>query len=122
METFATHPFQSSSCFLADDAAVNTGSGGGFKRMQVMVVSLGWCELADEDLTPENSSKAVNRCIVDLSTKDSELVKEDAVEKEAAGVWGGGRDLVLELDEGSLKLIDPDTGACLNSQAIHAIR
>ena len=82
--------------------------------MQVMVVSLGWCELADEDLTPENSSKAVNRCIVDLSTKDTE--------KEASGVWGGGRDLVLELDEGSLKLIDPDTGACLNSQAIHAIR
>ena len=90
--------------------------------MQVMVVSLGWCELADEDLTPENSSKAVNRCIVDLSTKDNEFVKEDAVEKEASGVWGGGRDLVLELDEGSLKLIDPDTGACLNSQAIHAIR
>ena len=29
---------------------------------QVVVVSLGWCELADEDLTPENSSKAVNRC------------------------------------------------------------
>ena len=29
--------------------------------MQVMVVSLGWCELAEEDLTPENSSKAVNR-------------------------------------------------------------
>jgi len=108
---------------VQDDAAVSTGSGtGGFKRMQVMVVSLGWCELADEDLTPENSSKAVNRCIVDLSTKDNEFVKEDAVEKEASGVWGGGRDLVLELDEGSLKLIDPDTGACLNSQAIHAIR
>ena len=27
----------------------------------MVVVSLGWCELADEDLTPENSSKAVNR-------------------------------------------------------------
>ena len=80
-----------------------------------MVVSLGWCELADEDLTPENSSKAVNRCIVDLSS-----VEESGQEK--AGVWGQGRDLVLELDEGSLKLMDPDTGACLNSQPIHAIR
>ena len=80
------------------------------------MVSLGWCELAEEDLTPENSSKAVNRCIVDLSgTKDDE-------ETEKPGVWGHGRDLVLELDEGSLKLIDPDTGACLNSQPIHAIR
>ena len=83
-----------------------------------MVVSLGWCELADEDLTPENSSKAVNRCIVDLSTKDTD--KEGEVEKP--GVWGQGKDLVLELDEGSLKLMDPETGACLNSQPIHAIR
>ena len=32
-----------------------------FPSTQVVVVSLGWCELADEDLTPENSSKAVNR-------------------------------------------------------------
>ena len=32
---------------------------------QVVVVSLGWCELGDEDLTPENSSKAVNRFFSD---------------------------------------------------------
>ena len=82
--------------------------------MQVMVSSLGWCELCEEDLTPENSSKAVNRCIVDLSSKESEA--------EKAGVWGEGRDLVLELDEGSLKLINPESGDCLNSQPIHAIR
>jgi hypothetical protein len=29
---------------------------------------------------------------------------------------------VLELDEGSLKLLDPETGDLLNSQQIHAIR
>ena len=87
--------------------------------MQVMVVSLGWCELADEDLTPENSSKAVNRCIVDLSTKDD---SEGEPAGEKPGVWGHGKDLVLELDEGSLKLMDPESGACLNSQPIHAIR
>ena len=79
-----------------------------------MVRSLGWCELCEEDLTSENSSKAVNRCIVDLSSKECEADK--------AGVWGEGRDLVLELDEGSLKLIDPESGDCLNSQPIHAIR
>ena len=70
----------------------------------------------DEDLTPENSSKAVNRCIVDLSTNEIDS------DTEKPGVWGQGKDLVLELDEGSLKLMDPDTGACLNSQPIHAIR
>ena len=48
----------------------------------VMVTSLGWCELGEEDLTPENSSKAVNRCIVDLSSKECEADK--------AGVWGEG--------------------------------
>ena len=29
---------------------------------------------------------------------------------------------VLELDEGSLKLLEPESGAVLNSQQIHAIR
>jgi len=87
----------------------------GFKPMQVCVASLGWCELAEDDLTPENSSKAVNRCIVDLSCKENENI-------EKAGVWGNGRELILELDEGSLKLIDPEDGTTLNSQPIHAIR
>merc|ERR1719297_226784 len=75
---------------VQDDGGAGGAGGRAFKRMQVMVVSLGWCELAEEDLTPENSSKAVNRCIVDLTT-----TQEDA----RPGVWGGGRDLVLELDE-----------------------
>ena len=60
--------------------------------MQVVVSSLGWCELAEDDLTPENSSKAVNRydlpinavmtrvinyrCIVDLSCKENENVEK----------------------------------------------
>ena len=52
---------------------------------------------------------------MDLSTKDES-------ETEKPGVWAHGKDLVLELDEGSLKLIEPDSGACLNSQPIHAIR
>ena len=38
-----------------------TRSGSGFKPMQVGVTSLGSCELAEDDLTPENSSRAVNR-------------------------------------------------------------
>ena len=42
--------------------------------------------------------------------------------QERSGVWGEGLDLVLELDEGSLKLLRPDTGQLLNSQPIHAIR
>ena len=114
-------------CFITEEASATPG----FKPMQVMVASLGWCELAEDDLTPENSSKAVNRydlpinagmpnvtnyrCIVDLSSKENENM-------EKSGVWGEGRELILELDEGSLKLIDPEDGTTLNSQPIHAIR
>jgi len=97
------------------DESGMTRSGSGFKPMQVGVVSLGCCELGEDDLTPENSSRAVNRCIVELSNKEASL-------QERSGVWGDGADLVLELDEGSLKLLEHSTGKLLNSQPIHAIR
>ena len=112
-KTFSLAKFLSWDHFIIVEETV-CGGQGGFRKMQVMVRSLGWCELCEEDLTSENSSKAVNRCIVDLSSKECEADK--------AGVWLEGRDLVLELDEGSLKLIEPDSGRCLNSQPIHAIR
>ena len=51
---------------------------------------------------------------------------------DPASLWGGGRDLILELDEGTLKLVDPQppcpsgtgevTRQVLNSQPIHTIR
>ncbi len=45
------------------------------------VRSLGWTEIAEEELTPERSSKAVNRAIVDLSTGRNDY--QDNVSK-----WG----------------------------------
>ena len=54
---------------------------------------------------------------------------------DAASLWGGGKDLILELDERTLKLVDTDPIVCpsgsdetkscrqvLNSQPIHTIR
>nr|CAH0105759.1 unnamed protein product [Daphnia galeata] len=79
------------------------------------VRSLGWVEIAEEDLTPERSSKAVNRCIVDLSLGRHDLL-------DVVGRWGDGKDLFMDLDEGSLKLIDTESFAVLNSQPIHTIR
>lgn len=48
------------------------------------VRSLGWVRIAEEDLTPERSSKAVNKCIVDLSLGRNDI-------NDAVGRWGDVR-------------------------------
>lgn len=81
--------------------------------------SLGWIELREDELTPENSSKAVNRCIIQLASQQQE---SQEVTPSTPGQWGEGKKLTLELNEGSLTLIQPETGTVLNSQPIHSIR
>ncbi|RCN35709.1 phosphotyrosine interaction domain protein [Ancylostoma caninum] len=79
------------------------------------VRSLGWTEIAEEDLTAERSSRAVNRAIVDLSTGRNDVM--DNVSK-----WGDGRELIMELDDNELTLIDPDTMTVVHSEKIPQIR
>lgn len=94
-------------------------SDAGFKSIQVGVKSLGCCELTDEDLTPEHSSKSVNRCIVDLSS----LEMDQSGGSQKAGIFGSEDSaLVLELSSKKLSLYDCTTGDLLFSQAIHSIR
>lgn len=76
--------------------------------MQVRVKALGSIQLNEESLTNENSSRAVNRCIIQLSTNEC--------------VADGGQELLLILNEGTLKLVDPHTNAIVNAQPIHTIR
>lgn len=85
------------------------------RSIRFAVRSLGWVEIAEEDLTPERSSKAVNKCIVDLSLGRNDLL-------DVVGRWGDGKDLFMDLDEGALKLIDPENLTVLNTQPIHTIR
>ncbi|XP_040162810.1 protein Fe65 homolog isoform X3 [Anopheles arabiensis] len=85
------------------------------RPIRFAVRSLGWVEIAEEDLTPERSSKAVNKCIVDLSLGRNDML-------DVVGRWGDGKDLFMDLDEGALKLIDPENLTILNSQPIHTIR
>lgn len=85
------------------------------KPIRFCVRSLGWVEIDEEDLTPERSSKAVNKCIVDLS-----LGRHDIL--DVVGRWGDGKDLFMDLDDRCLKLIDPQDLSVLNNQAIHSIR
>lgn len=51
------------------------------KPIRFAVKSLGWVEIAEEDLTPERSSKAVNKCILDLSFGKNDLL-------DVVGRWG----------------------------------
>ena len=61
------------------------GKAGGPYPIRFAVRSLSWVRINEEDLTPERSSKAVNRCIVDLSLRRNDI--NDVVER-----WGVGRD------------------------------
>lgn len=77
-----------------------------------MVRSLGWTEIAEEELTAEKSSRAVNRAIIELSTGLMDNVAK----------WGDGRELIMELDDNELRLIDPDTMTVVHAEKIQQIR
>ncbi|PAV83587.1 hypothetical protein WR25_26327 [Diploscapter pachys] len=85
------------------------------KPIRFAVRSLGWTEIAEEELTAERSSRAVNRAIVDLSTGRNDVM--DNVSK-----WGDGRELIMELDDTELRLIDPDTMNVIHAEKIQQIR
>lgn len=80
------------------------------------VRSLGWSEIPEEELSPERSSRAVNRCIVDLSLGRGRALPD------GVGRWGEGRDLLLELDQDQLRLLGPQGEEPLHVQPLHAIR
>ncbi|CAG5131290.1 unnamed protein product [Candidula unifasciata] len=88
---------------------------GSEKMVRFAVRSLGWVKIDEDDLTPERSSKAVNKCIIDLSLGRNNV-------NDAVGRWGDGKDLFMDLDHNSLRLVDPVDGLTLNSQPIHSIR
>ena len=51
------------------------------EAIRFAVRSLGWVRIAEEDLTPERSSRAVNKCIVDLSLGRNDI-------NDVVGKWG----------------------------------
>lgn len=59
------------------------------RPIRFAVRSLGWVEIAEEDLTPERSSKAVNKCIVDLSLGKNDLL-------DVVGRWGDVRTSIIQ--------------------------
>ncbi|XP_037685594.1 amyloid-beta A4 precursor protein-binding family B member 2 isoform X11 [Choloepus didactylus] len=79
------------------------------------VRSLGWVEMAEEDLAPGKSSVAVNNCIRQLSYCKNDI-------RDTVGIWGEGKDMYLILENDLLSLVDPMDRTVLHSQPIVSIR
>ncbi|XP_075947130.1 amyloid beta precursor protein binding family B member 2 isoform X2 [Anarhichas minor] len=79
------------------------------------VRSLGWVEMAEDDLAPGKSSVAVNNCIRQLSYCKNDI-------RDTVGIWGEGKDMYLVLENNMLNLIDPMDRSVLHSQPIASIR
>uniref|UniRef100_A0A1I7UHQ6 PID domain-containing protein n=1 Tax=Caenorhabditis tropicalis TaxID=1561998 RepID=A0A1I7UHQ6_9PELO len=83
------------------------------KPVRFAVRSMGSVEISEDELTAEQSSRAVNRSIVDLTNRTD----IDNVQK-----WNDGRELIMELDDNELVLIDPDTMNVIHTERIQSIR
>ncbi|KAM8879328.1 amyloid beta precursor protein binding family B member 2 isoform 2-T12 [Spinachia spinachia] len=79
------------------------------------VRSLGWVEMAEDDLAPGKSSVAVNNCIRQLSYCKNDI-------RDTVGIWGEGKDMYLVLENNMLNLVDPMDRGLLHSQPISSIR
>nr|XP_019607466.1 PREDICTED: amyloid beta A4 precursor protein-binding family B member 2 isoform X11 [Rhinolophus sinicus] len=79
------------------------------------VRSLGWVEMAEEDLAPGKSSVAVNNCIRQLSYCKNDI-------RDTVGIWGEGKDMYLILENDMLSLVDPMDRSVLHAQPIVSIR
>ncbi|XP_054994228.1 amyloid beta precursor protein binding family B member 2 isoform X3 [Sorex araneus] len=79
------------------------------------VRSLGWVEMAEDDLAPGKSSVAVNNCIRQLSYCKNDI-------RDTVGIWGEGKDMYLILENDMLSLVDPMDRSVLHSQPIVSIR
>ncbi|XP_019646801.1 PREDICTED: amyloid beta A4 precursor protein-binding family B member 2-like [Branchiostoma belcheri] len=87
----------------------------GAEKKCYAVRSLGWVEMAEEDLAPGRSSMAVNNCIRQLSYRKTDI-------RDTAGIWGEGKDMFMVLEGEDLKLLDPTDRKVLHVQPIPQIR
>ncbi|XP_029367933.1 amyloid-beta A4 precursor protein-binding family B member 2 isoform X1 [Echeneis naucrates] len=85
------------------------------EAMSFPVRSLGWVEMAEQDLCEGRSSIAVHHCIRQLSYCRRDI-------RDSAGVWGEGKGMLLVLQDRTLTLVDPDDRSLLHSQPISSIR
>ncbi|XP_013924310.1 PREDICTED: amyloid beta A4 precursor protein-binding family B member 1-like [Thamnophis sirtalis] len=93
-----------------EEAAGLLGLSPGSKCFSVH--SLGWVEMAEEELAPGRSAMAVNNCIRQLAGRELAL----------GGSWAEGKAMLLVLEEERLKLLEPQERRELHCLPISAIR
>uniref|UniRef100_A0A3B4DN64 Amyloid beta (A4) precursor protein-binding, family B, member 2b n=1 Tax=Pygocentrus nattereri TaxID=42514 RepID=A0A3B4DN64_PYGNA len=98
-------------CVQEDSSSINSDP----EAKCFAVRSLGWVEMAEEDLAPGKSSVAVNNCIRQLSYCKNDI-------RDTVGIWGEGKDMYLILENNMLNLVDPMDRSVLHSQPIASIR
>lgn len=84
LRKLASFPFQIFNCYRSaklDAQSEPQKTEPHEKPVRFAVQSLGWVKIAEEDLTPERSSRAVNKCIVDLSFGRNDI-------NDVVGRWG----------------------------------
>ncbi|KAG9351829.1 hypothetical protein JZ751_023080 [Albula glossodonta] len=104
-----------SSCSQSEDQEKQSSFSTDLESKCFAVRSLGWVEISEEEMAPGKSSVAVNNCIRQLSYHKHNL-------HDTAGIWGEGKDMLLVLENETLKLIDPLGQTLLHSQPIVSIR
>lgn len=80
-----------------------------------LVHSLGWMEFDESLLTQASSSKAIQRCIVELTSRGDNVAKNFS-RQSSSNV------LVVKIENSHLKLYDINTNKLLNMQPISNIR
>lgn len=82
--------------------------------LTVLVHSLGWMEVEECQLTSANSSKLIQKCIIELSTRG---------DNNAVRCWGRQtQQLVLKVQHNYLKLYERTSNTLLNRLPIQTIR
>ncbi|CAF1644431.1 unnamed protein product [Adineta ricciae] len=76
------------------------------------VRSLGCTILNEEDLTSDRSSRAVNRCISELTNGINDCIHR----------WGDGKDLYMDISKTDILLINPSEMTILHKQSIPSIK
>ncbi|KAG8137199.1 hypothetical protein E2320_005722 [Naja naja] len=93
-----------------EEAAGLLGLSPGSKCFSVH--SLGWVEMAEEELAPGRSTLAVHNCIRQLAGREAAL----------GGSWAEGKAMLLVLEKELLKLLEPHKRTELHCLPIAAIR